>query len=142
MAAIVAVPFPAAVTRPDPSTVATASLFDDQATVSPVMTLPFWSNTCAESCGVAPRAASPAVSGDTVTVVGRGAGGVGGAGSVVPSPQESGPSSKAATTSARGAWVKVPMCCARLGRVFLGDRSHVEQVHLRVGKETAQRGRV
>ena len=85
VAVMVAVPLPVAVTSPDPSTVATEVALLDQATAAPAIARPFWSRTSAESCTVAPKAASWVVAGVTVTVVGRGGGGVGG--SVVPSPQ-------------------------------------------------------
>ena len=42
VAVIVAVPLPAAVTRPDPSTIATGALSLAQATVAPAITCPFW----------------------------------------------------------------------------------------------------
>ncbi len=85
LAAIVTVPLPAAVTRPDPLTVAIEVVLLDQVTAAPAITCPFWSRTSAESCTVAPRAVSWVVAGVTATVVGRGGRGVGGA--VVPSPQ-------------------------------------------------------
>ena len=84
---IVAVPFPAAVARPDPLTVATEALLLVQVTPAPAITWPFWSRTSAESCTVAPKAVSWVVAGVTVTVVGRGASGGGVGGSVIPSPQ-------------------------------------------------------
>ena len=46
-AVIVAVPLPAAVTRPDASTVATELALLVQVTVAPAMTLAFWSRTSA-----------------------------------------------------------------------------------------------
>ena len=75
----------AAVTSPDPSTVATVASPLDHAIGAPAITLPFWSRTSELSCTVAPNAVSRAVAGLTVTVVGRG--GSGGGGSVAPSPQ-------------------------------------------------------
>ena len=82
-----AVPLPTAVTSPVELTVATAVSALDQVTVAPAITCPFWSRTSAESCIVAPSAASSAVAELAVTVVGRGGSGGGGKGSVVPSPQ-------------------------------------------------------
>ena len=87
VATIVAVPLPTAVTSPAASTVATATAPLAQVTVDPAIGWPFWSRTSAASCTVAPRAASRAVEGVTVTVVGRGAAGVGAAGSAVSPPQ-------------------------------------------------------
>ena len=104
VAVIVAVPLPAAVTRPELSTVATAALPLAQVTVAPVMTWPSWSRTSARSCTVAPRAVSSAAAGVTATVVGRG--GSGGGGSVAPSPQPATQAKPAvaATTSTRVLW--------------------------------------
>lgn len=83
VAVIVAVPLPAAVTSPDPFTVATASSLDPHSNSAPATPCPFASNASALSCTVASSAASCAVAGATVTAVGRG--GSGGCGSVPPS---------------------------------------------------------
>ena len=100
IATIAAVPLPTAVTRPVELTVPTAVASLAQVTVAPAIAWPFWSRTSAESCTVAPSAASWAVAGLTVTVVGRGGSGGGGGGSVVPSPQ---PYNRAAPKSRAGA---------------------------------------
>ena len=90
VAVTLALPTPAAVTRPVPSTVATDASLEAQVTVAPGMTRPFWSSTCAVSCVVSPSAVSAAVAGDTVTDVATGGGGGGGGGGAVgpSSPQE------------------------------------------------------
>ena len=87
VAVIVAVPLPAAVTRPEPLTAAIEAALLDQVTAAPAITCPFWSRTSAESCTVSPRAVSWVVAGVTATVVGRGGSGGGVGGSVAPSPQ-------------------------------------------------------
>ena len=57
--------------------------------MAPAITLEFWSRTSALSCTVAPKAASSAVAGLTVTEVGRGGSGTGsGTGAVVLSPPQ------------------------------------------------------
>ena len=76
LAVIVATPLAAAVTRPDPSTVATAGLLLTHATVPPATTSAFWSRTSAANCTVAPNAVSSAVVGLTASVVGRGTSGI------------------------------------------------------------------
>ena len=83
---MVAAPLPTASTSPEPSTAATAASLLDQVTPAPAIACPFWSSTCAESWTVAPKAASSAVAGLTVTVVGRG--GSGGATGSAPSPHD------------------------------------------------------
>lgn len=95
VAVIVAVPLPVAVTRPEPSTAATAGALLDQLTVVPDITLPFWSRTSAVSCTVAPKAVRSVVAGVTVSVVARE--GSGETGSLPPSPQ---PTAHASTTAA------------------------------------------
>ena len=74
VALMVALPFPAAVTRPRASTVATPVAPDDHVTAASGIALPFWSLTVAASCTVAATAASSAEGGDKVTVVGTGSG--------------------------------------------------------------------
>ena len=86
-AVIVAAPVPAAVTKPDAFTVATAVALLVQVTAAPAIACPFWSRTSARSCTVSPSDASSAVAGVTVTVVGRGGSGGGADGSVAPSAQ-------------------------------------------------------
>ena len=81
-----AVPLPAAVTSPEPSTIVTEASLLDHATGAPAITCPFWSRNSALSCTVSPNAASAAVAGVTLTVVGRGGSG-GRDGSVPRSPQ-------------------------------------------------------
>ena len=101
VAVIMAIPLPAAVTSPDPSTPATGALSLVQVTVAAAITCPFWSRTSALNCTVSPRAVSSAVVGFTVMVVGRGGSGGGGEGSVAPSPQpeaQTMPATSVATT--------------------------------------------
>ena len=105
-AVIVTVPLPAAVTRPDASTVATELALLVQVTVAPAMTLAFWSRTAAVSCTVSPNVVSSCVDGLTVTVVGRGGSGTGeGAVGLSPSPH---PLAKATTALARCRFPRVP----------------------------------
>ncbi len=67
VAVIVAVPLPAAATRPEPSTVATASSLDSQEKSRPATARPFESNASAASRRVAPRAERVASAGVTAT---------------------------------------------------------------------------
>ena len=67
VAVIVAVPAPAAVTRPEADTVNTELLLDPQVTRRPVSTFPFASRVCAVSCCVAPMTIG-VVAPDSVTL--------------------------------------------------------------------------
>ena len=73
LALIVAPPPPTAVTRPAESTTATSVSVLDQATVTPAIARPAWSNTSAENCAVWPRATNATGSGVTSIAVGSGA---------------------------------------------------------------------
>ena len=73
VAAIVAVPLPAAVTRPEASTVATATSELAQATDAPDMARPNWSRTSADIWAVSPSAVNSSESGVRSTVVGTAA---------------------------------------------------------------------
>ena len=66
-AVIIATPSATPVTRPDPSTVATAASLDSHENSAPVTAGPFPSNASAVSCTVSPNAVSSAVDGDTTT---------------------------------------------------------------------------
>ena len=103
IAVIVAAPLATAVTSPEASTAATEAALLDQLTAAPAITCPYWSRTCAVSCVVAPSAASSAVAGLTVTVVGRGGSG---GGSVAPSPHDEAhrATGSVATTKIRVRW--------------------------------------
>ena len=67
LAVIVAVPFAAAVTRPEPSTAATASSLDSHENSAPATARPFASNASAASRRVSPRAPMVASAGNTPT---------------------------------------------------------------------------
>ena len=67
LAVIVALPSPAAVTRPAPSTVATASSLDRHENSAPSTACPFASNAAAVNRSVSPTAARVASSGVTDT---------------------------------------------------------------------------
>ena len=114
-----AVPFPAAVTRPSLVTLATEASLLAQVTVTPVMSWPRWSRTVAVRRTVSPRDRSVTVAGEMVTVVGtEGGGGGGGATGSSPPPQEA---SRTATAQMRPGGADRAMraftsACVRAGR--------------------------
>jgi hypothetical protein len=75
VAVITAVPLASAVTNPVAEMVATVASEEVQVTEAPFITEPFWSDTLADSCVVAPRAESETTVADRAIVVAT-AGGV------------------------------------------------------------------
>ena len=96
VAVIVAVPFAAAVTRPEDETVAPVpdELHD---TLAPLIVAPFWSLTEALSWAVEPIASKLTVFGVTMIDVATGVGGVGGLVGIVPPSPQAGSKSNAAS---------------------------------------------
>ncbi len=87
---MVAEPSATEVTRPEEDTVATDALDELHVTLAPLIVVPFWSLTVAESCCVAPKDEKLRLVAESVIEVATGVGGVGGVGGVVgelpPSP--------------------------------------------------------